>query len=77
MQYDKKKKKVMFAAENADIWWHQQKMSSCVSNVFSFLQVFKLLKVNRTIYIANRTYRFCQRCKKYQSKKRVKLNEIS
>ena len=75
MQYDKKK--VMFAAEKADIWWHQQKMSPCVANFFSFLQVFKLLKVNRLINIANRTYRFCKRCKKDQYKKRVKLNKIS
>ena len=28
-------------------------------------------KVNRSVYIANRTYRFCLMCKKYQYEKRV------
>ena len=34
-------------------------------------------KVNRSVYIANRTYQFCERCKTYQYEKRIELNKIS
>ena len=52
--------------------------SLCVHHYIHFVQVnnvtwlhhlFLSFKVNRSVYIANRTYRLCERRKKYQYKK--------